>query len=354
MSVFRQSRHPLVRWWWEMDRPLFILLLCLIVFGALTISTASIAVAKTYSVSPYYFAVKQYIFLLISLVTMVGLTMFRPRGVQRLGWLLFLVALGGIVLTLFLGQEVKGASRWIVLGGITLQPSELMKPALVVMTASLLAKKDAAARQRGFFASILVMGLVALPLLKQPDFGMFLLLGMVWFSQVFLSGISLFWLAPLVIVGFSTIIGAYVTFDHVRSRFDRFLNPEGADTYQVDQAREAILTGHLFGRGAGEGVVKHSLPDAHTDFIFAVVAEEFGIIFCLLLLGIYVAIVVRGYFQMFQREDRFIFLTCGGLLTLLALQVMVNISVALNVIPTTGMTLPFISLRGFWHVGDGD
>ena len=345
-NVFRQSRHPVIRWWWEMDRTMFILLLLVIVVGGLVVSTASVAVAGKYAVNPLHFAVKQYIFLGAALVGILTCTMFRPSGMKRLGWLMYIAALVGIALTLVMGADVKGATRWIYIAGQSVQPSEFMKPALILVTAHLLSTADDAVRNQRFLISIGVLGLIALFLLQQPDVGMLLLLGMVWGAQVFLSGMSLLWLAPLALTGLATVVGAYITFEHVRSRVARFLNPEGTDTYQVDQAREAILTGHLFGRGAGEGVVKHTLPDAHTDFIFAVLAEEFGILACLFLLSLYMAIVVRGFWQMLRQEDRFVFLALGGFLTLLALQVLVNIGVALQLLPTTGMTLPFISYGG--------
>lgn len=330
---------------------MLLLLLALFVFGGIAVSTASIAVAKTYGVGPYYFAFKQYIFLFVSMVVMVCLTALRPRGVQRVGWIFLVVALAAVALTLVTGVDVKGATRWITVAGQTVQPSEFLKPAFILATASLLSAVDTGARQRGFLLACGLMGGVAFLLLQQPDVGMVMLLGLVWASQVFLSGISILWLAPLSLLGLVLGVGSYITFDHVQSRVARFLNPEGTDTYQVDQAREAILTGHLFGRGAGEGVVKHTLPDAHTDFIFAVLAEEFGIIICLLLLLIYFFIVFRGFYCLMHQDNRFSFIALGGLLTLLALQVMINIAVALHIVPTTGMTLPFISYGGSATLG---
>lgn len=329
-----------------MDRTFFALLLLVVLIGGMVISTASVAVASKYNVPPLYFAVKQYIFLGLALVTMVGCTVFRPTGMKRLSWVMYAAALGGIAATLVVGNDVKGATRWITLAGQSVQPSEFMKPALILVTAALMATADNTKRARNFIVSLISLGAVAGLLLQQPDIGMLLLLGCVWGAQVFLSGLSLLWIAPMVLSGLATIVGAYLTFGHVRSRVARFLDPAGTDTYQVDQAREAILTGHLFGRGAGEGVVKHTLPDAHTDFIFAVLAEEFGILACLFLLSLYLLLVVRGFTHMIRQEDRFVFLALGGFLTLLALQVLVNIGVALQLLPTTGMTLPFISYGG--------
>lgn len=346
MSVFRRSRHPLVRWWWEMDRGTVFLLLALMFAGGVAVTTASVAVAKTYQVGPYYFAIKQSIFLATGLVVMVALTLLHPVGVKRIGWLLMALAFGGVLLTLFVGVDVKGASRWISIAGQTIQPSEFLKPAFIIVNATLLARANSAQLRQGFVFSLGLMALVGLPLLLQPDFGMFLLLGLVWFAQVFMAGVPVLFLIPLVLSGLGAIMGAYFALPHVRDRIARFMDPGSSDTYQVDQASEAILSGHLFGRGVGEGVVKHTLPDAHTDFIFAVVAEEFGIIVCLLLLGAYVTLVLRGFNRVMLQQDRFVLLAGGGILCLLAIQVMVNIGVALHLLPTTGMTLPFISYGG--------
>jgi cell division protein FtsW len=314
--------------------------------GGVAVTTASVATARTYDVPAYFFALKQYVFLAGALALMLGLTVLRATGVERVGWLLFFLSLAGIALTLVTGQEVKGASRWLTVLGQSIQPSEFMKPALIIVTAALLADVNPALRQRGFWLSCILIGGIGILLLQQPDVGMFLLFSTVWAGQVFLSGVSILWLSLLGLAGLAAIVSAYLMFGHVQSRVTRFLNPEGADTYQVDQAREAILTGHLFGRGAGEGVVKHNLPDAHTDFIFAVIAEEFGILLCLALLTLYVLVILRGFSLMFHQQDRFIFLATGGLMILLALQVMVNIGVALHLLPTTGMTLPFVSYGG--------
>ncbi|NBX86435.1 MAG: cell division protein FtsW [Proteobacteria bacterium] len=346
MSLFRQSRHPIVRWWWEMDRVSVITLLVIMLCGAVAVTTASVAVAKTYNVGAYYFALRQYVFLGVAAGLMVVLTGLKPVGVQRLGMILFGVAFVGLLLTFVLGVEVKGAKRWLEIAGQSVQPTEFLKPALIILTAMLLAHDEPQRRLQGFLVSIVLMAMVAIPVLLQPNFGMVLAMGTVWFAQVFMAGLPLLWLAPLVAGGLCVVVGSYMLLPHVRDRLERFVNPGASDTYQIDQASEAIMAGHLWGRGAGEGVVKNQLPDAHTDFIFAVVVEEFGILVGLMLMGLFLFLVLRGFSRVVEQDDRFVLLAAGGLLTLVSLHVCVNIGVALHLVPTTGMTLPFVSYGG--------
>lgn len=346
MSVFRQSRHPLVKWWWEMDRVSVLLIAIIMLAGAVAVTTASSAVARSYDVGPYFFAFRHYIFLSVAACLMLAMTVLRPEQIKVLGIVMFGVAYIGIMLTFVLGAEVKGAKRWIDIGGQSIQPTEFMKPALIILTAALLEKTSSTERMKGFMLGIIIMGAVALPVLMQPNFGMVLAMGTVWFFQVFMAGMPLLWLLPLIGLGLCTIIGSYALLPHVRDRIERFLNPEGSDTFQVDQATEAILSGHIWGRGAGEGVVKQTLPDAHTDFIFAVFVEEFGIVLGLALMLVFLLFMWRGFNRIINQDDRFVLLAGGGFLTLISLHVCVNIGVALHVLPTTGMTLPFISYGG--------
>lgn len=329
-----------------MDRGAVAIILILMLVGVVAVSTASVAVAKTYAVGPYHFALRQMLYAVCSLAIMLTMSTLQPAGIKRIGLILFGLAFAGTLLTFVLGVEVKGARRWLELFGQSIQPTEFIKPALIVLTAWLLEDGRRSVRLRGFALSILLIGAVTVPVLLQPNFGMVLAMGTVWFAQVFMAGMPLLWLLPLIGSGVLVMLVAYISFSHVRDRIERFLNPEGNDTYQVDQAMDAIMSGHWFGRGAGEGVVKHTLPDAHTDFIFAVMVEEFGIIVGLILMVMYLILVWRGFQRLVNQEDRFMLLAGGGLLTLIALHVCVNVGVALQVLPTTGMTLPFISYGG--------
>lgn len=342
----RLSSHPMGRWWWSIDKPVLLTTVILMLCGLLAVALASSAVMDTYDVDAFYFFRRQFMFILLAIPCILALSTFSPTGIQRLAVVMLVGCAIGIVLTLLLGQDVKGARRWVYFAGVSLQPTEFLKPALVVFTAWMLSFTREEERARRFFTSLGVLGFLVLLMFLQPDFGMILMHSIVWGTQVFLSGMPLVWLALLACAGLLLGASGYLILPHVRSRVERFLDPSSGDSYQVDQAREALLSGGLFGRGAGEGVVKFHLPDAHTDFILAVIGEEFGLLACVVLLCLYLTVLVRGYRALMEKEDRFVILAGSGLLSIFALQVLVNTGVVLNVIPTTGMTLPFISYGG--------
>lgn len=342
----RLSSHPMGRWWWSVDKQVIVMTIALMFCGLLAVALASSAVMDTYGVDPYYFFRRQFVFILLSIPTILVLSTFSPTGIRRLSIVMVAACALAIVLTLLMGADVKGARRWVYFAGISLQPTEFLKPALVVLTAWLLSYTREDERVRRFLISLGILIILIILMFLQPDFGMILMHSLVWGTQVFLSGMPLMWLGFL--AGGGMILGAcgYLILPHVRSRVERFFDPSSGDSYQVDQAREALLSGGMFGRGAGEGVVKYHLPDAHTDFILAVIGEEFGMITCAVILCVYAAILIRGFRAIMQKEDRFVILAASGLLAVFALQVLVNMGVVLNVIPTTGMTLPFISYGG--------
>ena len=280
--VHNNSSHPLLRWWRSLDRTTYTLVGMLMIFGLASVMLASSGVSDTYALegNSYHFVKKQLVFVLVSFPLITFLSTLSAEQIKRMGLLLFSVAGISILLTLVMGDDVKGASRWIRILGVSLQPTELMKPALIIVTAWLLAPVEENIRVRNFVMSLGVLAVVCGLTFLQPDFGMMLMFGSVWFVQTYLSGLPLKWVMCMVMGGLGTIFGVYSFLPHVKSRIERFLDPASGDSYQVDQAREALLSGGLLGRGPGEGIVKHHLPDAHTDFIFAVIAEEFGILTC--------------------------------------------------------------------------
>jgi len=347
IALPRTDTSRLGAWWWTVDRWALLAVLVLAALGALMVLAASPAVAERLNYDSFYF-VRRHLVLLIPAGAIVFLvSLLSPTGVRRLGLVLFVLGLLGLLATLLVGHEAKGARRWIQLAGLSLQPSEFVKPAFAVVTAWLFALQR---RQRaGLPGDAIAMGLLAAVLALvtlQPDLGMVVTIGAVWLAQYFVAGVPLLWAGALGIGGVAGLTVAYVSLPHVQSRIDRFFDPSSGDSYQIDTALNAFSAGGFFGRGPGEGVVKSTLPDAHADFIFAVVGEEFGIVACLVILGLFAFIVLRGFARLFQEEDLFVLLAAGGLLTQFGLQAIINMAVTLHLVPTKGMTLPFVSYGG--------
>jgi cell division protein FtsW len=251
-----------------------------------------------------------------------------------------------MILTLFVGVEINGARRWIKIGSFSFQASEFVKPAFVVLVAWLFAENNRNPKVPSNLISALLFALVAYLLFCQPDFGQILLLAAVWTTIFFMAGMSLTWIVGMGVTAGLGVSAAYYYLPHVASRVDRYLDPTVGDTYQIDKAVEAFRAGGLLGRGPGEGTVKNYIPDAHTDFIFAVAAEEFGLIACLIIVGIFCFIVARSLMRAMSADDHFVQLAAGGLVTMFGLQAFVNIGVSLSLLPAKGMTLPFVSYGG--------
>jgi cell division protein FtsW len=246
----------------------------------------------------------------------------------------------------FIGNEVKGAARWINLGPFSLQPSEFAKPGLIVFAAWMFAE---AQKGEGVPGVTIAFGFYALTvglLLIQPDIGQTLLITTTFMAVFFMAGVPFKWMAILGGMVLSGVVTIYFLFDHVRTRVAKFVSPGVEDTHQIDRASEAIRAGGLVGRGVGEGVMKRHVPDLHTDFIYSVGAEEFGLILSLTMIGLYAFIVIRGMKKAMKLNDPFEQTAAAGLFMLIGLQACINVAVNLNLIPTKGMTLPFISYGG--------
>ena len=345
-GLSRADTSTLGRWWWTVDRWTLAAVATLIGFGYVMMLAASPAVAERIHVSRDVFIVKQVAFLILAGIIVIAVSMFSPRGIRRMALAGTLIAIALTALTLVHGVEVKGARRWINVPGMSLQPSEFIKPCFAVATAWLLSEGR---RVRHFPGMLIAMGafaVIAMLLKSQPDMGMLAVVGAVFFVQLFISGLNML----LVGVGLGAIgaaaAGAYSVFPHVRSRVTRFLDPSSGDSYQVNTALEAFGNGGFLGRGPGEGRVKDVLPDAHADFVFAVMGEEFGMVICVLVLCVFGFIVIRGLLRLLAEEDLFIVLASCGLVTSFGLQSFVNMASTLHLIPTKGMTLPFISYGG--------
>ena len=350
-AVFaRTDQSVMGRWWWTVDRWTLVALAMLIGVGALLVTAASPSVADRIHVPTFYFVIHQGIMLVPTLMLMFGVSLLTPRSVRRLAFGMFAVFFVLTGLTLFVGSEIKGATRWIALGPLSLQPSEFLKPAFAVVSAWLFARQHAARADGhffpGYFLAILVYGAVLVVLMLQPDFGMTFVCTAIWFAEFFLAGLPIVFVLALAVMGVGGLVGAYFIFPHVASRVDRFLDPASGDTYQVDRSLEAFIHGGLTGTGPGQGTVKLSLPDAHADFIFAVAGEELGLAATLFIVALFGFIVLRGFARALKDTDLFVVLAVGGLFTQFGLQALVHMGSSLHLLPAKGMTLPFISYGG--------
>ncbi len=346
MALSRSDDSVLGRWWLTVDRWTLLAVATLIGFGYVMMLAASPAVAERIHQSRDVFILKQVVFLALAGLTVVGVSLLSPRGVWRLALFGCLAALALTAATLVMGVEIKGARRWISVPGMTVQPSEFLKPCFAVVAAWLLSEGQRVRHFPGMLLAGGVFALIAVLLKSQPDMGMLAVVAAVFFTQLFIGGLNL----AMVGLGVGGLVGAavsaYAFFPHVRSRVTRFLDPSSGDSYQVSTALEAFGNGGLLGRGPGEGRIKDVLPDAHADFVFAVVGEEFGMVICLVLLALFGFIVLRGLLRLLAEQDLFIVLASCGLVTSFGLQAFVNMASSLHLIPTKGMTLPFVSYGG--------
>ncbi|MCW9044818.1 MAG: putative lipid II flippase FtsW [Alphaproteobacteria bacterium] len=345
--AFTQTDRSLIgRWWRTIDRWTLAALILLIAVGGVLALAATPAVAERLGYDTFHFAKRQMVFLPVALAVMFGISLFSPTGVRRFALVLFAVFFVLTIATLFMGHEVKGASRWIKLGSFTLQPSEFLKSTFVVVAAWMFANQHYREEFPGFLIATGLYAAVVGVLLLQPDFGMTIVVSVVWGIQFFLAGLPMLWVVGVAALFLGGGVGAYFVLGHVQSRIDRFLDPASGDTYQVSRSMEAFLNGGWFGTGPGEGTVKSFLPDAHADFIFAVAGEEFGLFACLFIVLLFAFIVLRGFLRMFKEADLFALIATVGLLVQFGLQAIINMASTLHLIPTKGMTLPFISYGG--------
>lgn len=345
-SFSRTDKSLLGRWWWTIDRPLFFCFLTLLVLGVLLSLAGSPSTAERLNIDSFYFVKRHALLVVPALGIMLVGSLAAPRLLRYVCWFLLTLCFVLLVLTPLTGMEIKGARRWISLGGFSLQATEIVKPTFALIAAWLFAQQKPKHFLSGHALSlILYLTIIGLVLL-QPDFGMTFIISITWFIQIFLAGLPLSWIVILTVLGSCCAVGAYFFFPHVSSRIDRFLDPATGDQYQITQSLEAFKSGGVFGQGPGEGVFKRSIPDAHADFIFPVAAEEFGFFFCLFILGLYAFIFIRGIRLLRKEKNLFLVLALGGLIAQFTLQALVNISSALKLIPTKGMTLPFLSYGG--------
>jgi cell division protein FtsW len=343
----RSDRTRIGVWWWTMDRWLLGAVAVLMVLGVTMSFSASPAAAARMNVSdPFHFALRQCVFAAAGAAILLGASLLDDRGVRRAAFFIYLAAIVIMAALPFIGHSAKGATRWLDLGGFSLQPSEFMKPALIVLVAWMFAEAQKGQGVPGVTIAFALYGISVALLLIQPDVGQTILISVAFGAAFWMAGVPISWVMGLGVFTVGGLMSTYFLFPHVASRVNRFINPEAADTHQVDRAAEAIAAGGLFGRGPGEGVMKRHVPDLHTDFIYSVAAEEYGLIFSLLLIGLFAFLVIRGLQRALKLSDPFQQVAAAGLFVLVGEQVLINVAVNLNLIPTKGMTLPFISYGG--------
>jgi cell division protein FtsW len=344
--VSRAERSAPANWWWTIDRWLLASVGSLMVLGLVLTMAGSPPVAERLGLSTFHFVHRQVLYLLPSIMVLVAASFLSPRQVRRVALLVFLVSMTLIIVALLYGHEVKGSRRWI----FGLQPSEFLKPAFVILVAWAFSEGGQRRDLPGNIIAGLLLPITIIPLILQPDFGQTMLVSLVWAALFFMSGVHWFWIAGIGGAGFGAALIAYQYVSHVRARVLKFIDPGAGggmiDTFQVDTALDSFLSAGWFGKGPGEGTIKRILPDAHTDFIFAVTAEEFGVLACLVIASIFAFIVLRGLFVAARQEDPFCRFAAAGLVILFGIQSAINMAVNLHLIPAKGMTLPFISYGG--------
>jgi cell division protein FtsW len=346
MRFARIDQSQVARWWWTVDRWSLAALGMLIGFGVVMSLAASPPVAERIGYDGLHFVRRHLAMLPLALGLMFAVSLQPPRAIRRIAVIGFGISLALLALTFVIGAEIKGARRWINFPGLSLQPSEFVKPTFAVVAAWLFAEQKLRPRFPGNLICMALFLAVLAMLIKQPDIGMAAVVATVWFAQFFMAGMRLYWVAAGALAGLGGLVGAYMYLPHVRVRVDHFLDPSTGDSYQVNRSIEAFANGGVWGRGPGEGTVKDALPDAHADFVFAVAGEEFGVVVCLVIVALFAFIVLRGFSRMSQEGSLFVLLAATGLLVQFGLQAAINMASSLHLIPTKGMTLPFLSYGG--------
>jgi len=336
----------LSEWWRTVDRLTLAALGLLMLGGIVLCLAASPPVAARIGLDPFHFVNRQVLFLLPAAAVLILTSFLSPREIRQLALIVFIVSLFLLALTPFVGAEIKGARRWLVILGVNIQPSEFLKPAFVVLIAWLFGESDRSPEMPANSIALALLMVVIGLLVLQPDFGQTMLITLVWGALFYMAGRRCVWMLGLGATATIGLLAAFYTVPHVAQRINRFLDPTTGDTFNIDIATESFIRGGWFGRGPGEGTIKRILPEGHTDFVFAVVAEEFGVVLCLILVVLFAFIVIRALVKAMGSEDAFVRFAAAGLAILFGLQSTINMAVNLHLMPAKGMTLPFISYGG--------
>jgi cell division protein FtsW len=342
----RAEPTPLSEWWRTVDRLTLAALVALMLGGIVLCLAASPPVATRLGFDPFYFVNRQVLFLVPAAALLIATSFLSPREIRQLALVVFFLSLILVAATPHFGAEIKGAKRWLVILGVNVQPSEFLKPAFVILIAWLFSESSKRPEMPANAIALMLFLVVVALLVLQPDFGQIMLITLVWGALFYMAGMRFIWVIGLGATATAGLLTAFYTVPHVAQRIKRFLDPTSGDTFNVDIAIESFIRGGWFGRGPGEGTIKRILPEGHTDFVFAVAAEEFGVVLCLILVALFAFIVIRALGRALHNDDPFIRFASTGLAILFGLQSTINMTVNLHLMPAKGMTLPFISYGG--------
>ena len=323
------------------DLFIFLPIVFLIIIGIFGIFSISMRIDEKYDL----LIKKHIIFCLLGLVIIIVCSKLSIKNLIIFSIIFFIFSILLSISTIFFFPETKGASRWVKLFNFSFQPTEILKPTFIILSSLLLGRYNSK-KDFSFILNISLFGLISLILLRQPDFGMFILFFSVWIIQILNSSLEKKIIFPIIFLFLLSFIMSYIFLDHVKFRIDNFLFSNIGDNYQINKSLESFSNGGLFGQGIGNGIVSKNLPDAHSDFIYALIGEEFGFITAFLILAFYIIIYVRIFIISQITNNLFILNSLTGLGNILIFQTIINISSSLNLLPTKGMTLPFISYGG--------
>ena len=339
-------------WWKNINKTVLVVIVILFGFGLFfsLVSTSLIASDKL-NTNSYYFFIKHFLFILIGVFFIIFFSSLKHEDLIKVSRLLFILFLFLLILVPLIGIEVKGSKRWIELPLLPrFQPIELLKPFLIVILASVLSYENSKNIYYKFFLSFLILIPVTLLLITQPDVGQTLLTFLTWLSLIFVSGINLIFFFVFFILLSILLMGAIYFFSnkfgYILNRLQAFFDPTSGNNYQSEKASEAIISGGFFGKGIGEGTLKSRVPEAHTDYIVSVISEEFGVLFIIVLMIIFLFFVYQVFKKLYSEENNQIKLILVGSISIILLQTLIHIGVNIRLFPTTGMTLPFISYGG--------
>jgi cell division protein FtsW len=342
----RAQPTPLSEWWRTIDRLTLAALGALMLGGIILCLSASPPVAARIGLDPFHFVNRQVLFLVPAAAVLIATSFLSSREIRKLALIVFFVSVILVAATPYFGAEIKGARRWLVILGMNIQPSEFLKPAFVILIAWLFGESGKRPDMPANTVALVLLVVVVVLLVLQPDFGQTMLVTLVWGSLFYMAGMRFIWMLGLGVTATAGLVTAFYTVPHVAQRINRFLDPASGDTFNIDIATESFVRGGWFGRGPGEGTIKRILPEGHTDFVFAVAAEEFGVALCLILVALFAFIVIRALIKAMRNDDPFIRFAAAGLAILFGLQSAINMAVNLHLMPAKGMTLPFISYGG--------